>query len=115
MQYSGIAPGGGDLIIQFRIHPSPGWQRSGLNLITEQAISVWDCVLGGELTIRDILGNQLSLTIPARTQPGTTLRLRGRGLAGRNSATGDLLVRIQAHIPDQIDTELLTMIEQKRA
>jgi DnaJ-class molecular chaperone len=52
--------------------------------------------------------------VPARTQPGTMLRLRGRGLAGCNSASGDLLVKIQAHIPDQIDAELLSMIEQKR-
>lgn len=115
VQYPGVAPGGVDLIVQFRIHPNPAWQRQGLNLITEQSVSVWDCILGGELQLRDILGNQLSLTVPARTQPGTTLRLRGRGLPNGQGSVGDLLVRIQAAIPSNIDPALLDMIEQKRS
>lgn len=115
VKYPGVAPGNVDLIVQFRIHPNPAWQRQGLNLITEQNISVWDCVLGGELQIRDLVGNQLSLTVPPRTQPGTILRLRGRGLPNGNGSAGDLLVRIQATIPAHIDSELLAMIDQKRA
>jgi curved DNA-binding protein len=112
VQYSGIAPGGGDLIITYRIHNNPKWQRQGSNLITEQMITIWDCILGGQTMLRDIEGNQLNLTVPARTQPGTMLRLRGRGIPQRQGPTGDLLVKIVAHIPDQIDPELLTMIEQ---
>ena len=114
VQYAGMAPGGADLIIQFRIHQTPQWQRQGQNLFTDQNVTVWDCILGIDVPIRDILGNQLSLTIPPRTQPGTVLRLRGRGLPHHQGATGDLLVRIQATIPDQIDDDLLNLIEQKR-
>jgi DnaJ-class molecular chaperone len=115
VQYSGVAPGGTDLIIQFRIHANPAWQRDGLNITTEKTILVWDSILGTQLEIRDLIGNQLSLTVPAKTQPGTMLRLRGRGLHDRAGNQGDLLVRIQVSIPDQIDDELLTMIEQKRS
>lgn len=113
VQYPGVAPGGVDLIIQFRIHPNPAWQRQGLNLITEQDISVWDLILGGELQVRDLLGNQLSLTVTPKTQPGTILRLRGRGLPSRQGGAGDLLVRLQASIPKHIDDELLDMIKEK--
>ena len=114
VQYAGMAPGGADLIIQFRIHQTPQWQRQGQNLYTEQDVTVWDCILGTDVTIRDILGNQLSLTIPPLTQPGTILRLRGRGLPHHQIASGDLLIRVRATIPEQIDADLLNLIEQKR-
>jgi molecular chaperone DnaJ len=115
VQYAGLAPGGADLIVQFRIHAHPGWQRQGLNLLTEQNITIWDCVLGVELTIRDLSGNQLTLTVPPRTQPGTVLRLRGRGLQQKNNNVGDLMVRVNAVVPDQIDPDLIELITSKQA
>lgn len=113
VQYPGLAPGGADLIVQFRIHAHPGWQRQGLNLILEQSVMVWDCILGGEMIIRDLLNNQLTVSVPPRTQPGTMMRLRGKGLASRHGQPGDLFVRIQVIIPNAIDDELLTMIQNK--
>jgi DnaJ-class molecular chaperone len=114
VQYPGLAPGGTDLIVTYRIHPDAKWQRQGINLTTEHHIPVWDCILGGETQLRDILGNQLSLTIPPRTQPGSMLRLRGRGLTTRQGASGDLFVKIQARIPELIDSELLSQIQKYR-
>jgi DnaJ-class molecular chaperone len=115
VQYGGIAPGGMDLIVQFRIHPTPQWQRQGLTLITDQAVSIWDCILGTDVLIRDILGNQLTLTVPPRTQPGAILRLRGRGLTTGSGDVGDMLVRINTTIPSQIDDDLISLIQQKRS
>ena len=114
VQYPGLAPGGADLIIQYRIHAHPGWQRQGLNLIAEQAVNIWDCVLGADINIRDIQGNQLSLSIPARTNPGTMLRLRGRGLRHRQGSVGDLIVRVNATIPQDIDPDIIAVLESKR-
>lgn len=114
VQYPGLAPGGADLIIQYRIHAHPGWQRQGLNLILEQPISVWDCILGNEIEIRDILQNKLTVTVPPRTQPGTMMRLKGRGLASRHGQAGDLFVRVQVSIPEQIDSDLLEIIQRNR-
>jgi DnaJ-class molecular chaperone len=115
VQYANLAPGGGDLIIQYRIHVHPGWQRQGLNLILEQPVGIWDCILGNEIVIRDILQNQLTVTVPPRTQPGTMMRLRGRGLPARHGAAGDLFVRVQASIPQDIDADLLQMIQDNRS
>lgn len=114
VQYSGVGPSGGDLIIIYRVHPNPKWSRQGQNLITEQNISVWDLILGCELPIKDILGNTLMLTIAPNTQPGSVLRLRGRGLSTHGSEAGDLLVQVQARIPKDIDPELLALIEKNR-
>jgi DnaJ-class molecular chaperone len=112
VQYGGIGPQGMDLIITYRIHPNPRWQRNGQTLITEQTISVWDLILGCEKTLRDILGNELQFTVPPRTQPGTVLRLRGRGLTDRNGQVGDLLIKVQGELPNTISDELIELIRQ---
>ena len=112
VQYSGLAPGGGDLIIQFRIHPNHNWQRNGQHLITEQTVSVWDLILGKEIEITDIRNDRFLMNIPARTQPGTMLRMRGRGMPDRNGNRGDLLVRVNAQIPQNIPNEIIQAIEQ---
>jgi curved DNA-binding protein len=114
VQYRGLAPGGGDLIVTFKIHPNPEFSRQGSSLTTEKKVNVWDLILGGEVTVRDLLGRQLNLNIPPQTQPGTIMRLKGRGMPSRQQPTGDLFVRIQAEIPTNISPELLDQIRQLR-
>lgn len=112
VQYPNVGPGGIDMVVTYRIHPEPRFNRQGLHLITDHAVDIWSLIIGGNTTIKDILGNTLEITIPASTQPGTTVRLRGRGLTGSATAQGDLLVRLQAQIPEHIDPALLDMIKQ---
>jgi curved DNA-binding protein len=114
VQYPAIGPGGMDLIITYRIHPNPKYQRQGSNIVLDQPVSIWDLVLGGNIEIRDVLNNKLDLYVPARCQPGTLLRLKGRGMPVRGGVAGDLLVRVQARIPDHIDLDLVDLIEKKR-
>jgi molecular chaperone DnaJ len=115
IQYSGVGPGGVNLLITYRIHPDPKWTRQGLTLQTEHTISIWDLILGCETPIKDILGNNFDLIVPPGTQPGTTLRLRGRGLSSRTGESGDLLIKMQARIPTDISPELLDHINQIRS
>jgi curved DNA-binding protein len=114
VQYSGLGPGGMDLVITYRIHPDAKFERMDLNLLTEHAVDIWTLIAGGSVTVKDVQGNSLEISVPARTQPGTTVRLRGRGLTARTGGAGDLLVRLQARIPDHIDPELLAQIEKTR-
>jgi DnaJ-class molecular chaperone len=114
VQYSGLGPGGIDLVIAYRIHPNPKWQRQGPNLTIDQEISVWDLILGSDITIQDILGNQLTLTIPPRTQSKTTFRLKGRGLGQKGNSPGDMFVRVHGTIPTHIPESLLDAIAQTR-
>jgi len=112
VQYGGLGPGGSDLIIQFRIHPNPKFERNGLNLTTDATVSIWDCLVGGETQVRDVFNNQFTITIPPLTQPGNLMRLKGKGLPARNTASGDLLVRIQAQVPKFIDPDLVEKIKE---
>lgn len=111
VQYEGIGPGGSDLVVQFRISPDRTWQREGLNLTQEVRIDIWNLILGGELTIDTLTGKTLSTTVPARTQPGTVMRLRGQGLRDRAGRTGDIFVRVQTFLPDQIAPEIIAAIQ----
>lgn len=118
LRYPKLAPGGQDLVINYRIRPETGWQREGIHLLTERVVDIWDLILGTELIIRDLLNNELILTVPPQTQPGTVLRARGRGFPERTlpgqttRSTGDLLLRLQARIVKPVDAELLAAIRQ---
>lgn len=110
VQYEGLGPGGADLVVQFRISPDRTWQRDGLNLTMEVKLDIWSLILGGELTVDTLTGKTLTVGVPERTQPGTSLRLRGQGLQNRTGQTGDVFVRVQAQIPANIAPEILDAI-----
>lgn len=112
VQYSGVAPNGLDLVVQYRVHPDPRWQRQGSNLVADQAVSIWTLIQGGDITVIDALGNQLQIAVPPRTNPGTLMRLRGRGVPQRSGGLGDALLRLQARMPDHIPDAVLSAIRQ---
>ena len=114
VQYEGIGPGGNDIVITYRVQPDPVFQRQDLNLIVEKKISVWDLILGADITVTDVLGRQLVTAIPANTQPGTLLRLKAQGLSNRTGNTGDLFVRVQAQLPTKIAPEIREAIKNHR-
>jgi len=114
VQYQGLAPGGQDLVIEFRIHPHPMFRRDGLNLTVDHKCAVWEMILGGDTQVTNLDGNQLVVSVPPLTDNGTTLRLRGRGLRDRKGNTGDLLVKLHALLPKSISPELAEAIQQHR-
>lgn len=120
IRYPGLAPGGHDLIITFRVRPQPGWTRDGTNLTTEIDVDVYDLILGGEVVFKDIRGRDLMLTIPAGTQPGSLLRMRGQGLPpstlpGRaGGRPGDMLVRARPRLASTFSAEFLDAVRRER-
>jgi DnaJ-class molecular chaperone len=112
VQYNGVAPGGVDLVVQFRVNPDPVWRREDFNLHRDCRVTVWQLILGCDMEIITPVGTTLSMTIPPRTQPGSVMRLKGQGIHGRNGQHGDILVRMQARIPDTIPDQLLESIRQ---
>jgi DnaJ-class molecular chaperone len=114
VQYQGLGPGGADLVVQYRVHPHQQWERHGLNLIIEQKVNVWDLIIGGNVTVTSITNAQISAQIPADTQPGTLLRLRGQGLRDRNGQQGDVFIRIMPTLPTRIAPEIKDAIRKHR-
>jgi curved DNA-binding protein len=93
-------PGGrrGDLFITFSVKPSPRFKREGRHLVTTETVNVAEAVLGGTKTISTAYGDQVRVPIPAGTQPGERLRLRGQGVRTEDG-TGDLYVEVRVNIP----------------
>jgi len=113
VRYPGLAPGGHDLVINYRVHPHPVWQRNGSDLYCERGVDFWQLILGTTLNIQDIQGKELALTIPPRCRPGTVMRARGRGVAREGQVTGDLLIRLQAVMPDDISQEIIDVLQKQ--
>lgn len=120
IRYPRLSPDGHDLIITYRIKPHAVWQRHGRDIVSEKTVSVWDLILGGEVSVTDLTGTTLSLVIPSLTQPNGILRARGRGIPSSSipgragGSSGDLLVRLQADIPKNISGDLIDAIRKER-
>ena len=114
VQYSGVAPGGIDLVVQFRIHPHPVFRRQGLDLHRDIQVPLWDLLLGGDVEIDGLLDSRFSMRVPAKTTPGTVMRIRGQGVQNKNNQRGDLYVHLQVQMPQQIPAEIIAAIQQYR-
>lgn len=114
VQYPGLAPGGQDLVISFRIHPDSIWHRQALNLTRDHRVVVWDLIMGGDIVVQNIYGEKLTVRVPAGCQPGTQLRLREQGLQDQKGKKGDMMVRLLAEIPANISADLVEAIQKYR-
>jgi curved DNA-binding protein len=115
VRYPGLAPGGHDLVVNYRVHGHPEWQRNGQDLYCERPVDFWDLITGTDLKLRDIQGRDLVLIVPPQTRPGTMLRGRGRGISRAGHNTGDLIVKLQAVLPTDIPNEILEILSKRQA
>jgi curved DNA-binding protein len=113
VRYPRVAPGNQDLVITYRIRQDPIWQRDGDHVIKDHTVDVWQAMLGDRIRVTTLQGTEIELTIPAMTQPGTILRVRGHGLPDRNAKhRGDMLVRVAMRLPDSVPESLLEEIRR---
>lgn len=113
---SPIADGvSGDLFVVVRSKQDPRFERSGVDLLRAETISLVDAVLGSTLAVPTLDGSS-SVTIPPGTQPDTVLRLKKKGLpefgSGRN---GDLYLRIGVKVPEHLSSEEGELYERLRS
>ena len=113
IRYPNLAPGDMDLVVQFRIEPDAKWTRRGATVYTDCKITIWEAIQGAQIPVQGLRGEHLEITVPPHSQPGTQLRLRGRGLLGRDGVPGDMIIRLQPEIPDSISAELEAAIARE--
>lgn len=102
----------GDLLIQIEEEQHPQLQRDGLNVAYDLYISFPDATFGTQVEIPTITG-RVNLKIPAGTQSGKILRLKGKGfpeVQGYNR--GDQLVYVNIWTPQNINNEEKAMLEK---
>jgi curved DNA-binding protein len=99
----GGAPG--DLFLRVRFAAHPEYIVRGSDLYYELDLAPWEAVLGTRVIV-PTLKEKVSVSIPAGTNHGRQLRIRGRGLpVGRTDQQGDLYVVINIELPRQITDE----------
>ena len=95
----------GDLIVEVRVKPHPYFQREGTSVLYECPVSFYQAAMGAELEIPTIDG-KVKYTLPAGTQPGTTFRLRGKGIPElRGRGRGDQYVTVQVKVPASLPNQ----------
>ncbi|OKL41609.1 DnaJ C-terminal domain-containing protein [Pontibacter flavimaris] len=105
----------GDLYINVQVLPDQRYERNGDDLTTTLPVDMYTAILGGEAQVNTMSG-ALKLKIPAGTQNGKTLRLRGKGMPryGHASQHGDLYVRIEVTLPTSLSAEERDLLERLR-
>ena len=109
----GMAPPG-DLYVVVHVARHPVFGRSGRNLTLSVPVTFPQAVLGTTVTVPTLDGS-VTLKVPAGSQPGRVLRVRGRGVSagsGRNGAkAGDLLVKLDVQVPTELTDEQKSAVE----
>jgi DnaJ-class molecular chaperone len=106
--------GAGDALIELTIRAHPIYRREGDNLVMDLPVSVPDAVLGGKVEAPTPDG-PVTLTVPAGSNSGSVLRLKGRGVPTAQGQRGDLMARLVITLPDRPDEILTKFAETWRA
>lgn len=102
----------GDLYVEINVRPHALFTREGVDLMCAVPVSLMTAALGGDIEVPTLDG-RVVLKIPAETQSGRLLRLRGKGVKPvRGGATGDLLCRIEVETPVNLDREQKELLRQ---
>ena len=103
----------GDLYITFHIAPDSQFERDGNDLKTTVNIDLYTAVLGGEVQIETLSG-KVKMKVAPETQNGTTVRLKGKGMPiyKQEGAFGDLFVRYNVTLPQNLTDKQKALFEQ---
>ena len=104
--------GYGDLYVEVHVAEHRRFHREGADLIAEQPISIPQAVLGTTLTI-ETLDGEVELSVPAGSETGRVLRLRGQGMPFlRGTGRGDLHVRLRVVTPTKLSAKARELMEE---
>ena len=107
--------GSGDLYLFINVYSHDLFKRSDENLYFECPISIADAALGTTIEIPTIDGGKAKIKIPAGTQSGKQLRLKGKGMPYiRGSGYGDLYVQLNTEVPISLNKEQKELLEKFR-
>jgi molecular chaperone DnaJ len=93
----------GDLYVVLHVKPHDIFQREGDDLLCEVPISFVQATLGAEIEVPTLSG-KAQIKVPAGTQPGTTFRLKGKGIKNvQGFGVGDLHARVTVEVPSHLN------------
>jgi len=103
----------GDIYLHITLAPHPVFRTDGHDLLFDLALAPWEATLGAEVEVQTLDG-PVVLTVPAGTQSGRKLRLRGRGLANGHGGRGDLYAIVRVDVPASLTARERELFEALR-
>jgi molecular chaperone DnaJ len=104
----------GDLIVVTRVSDSPLYERRGSDLVVEVPVTFADAALGSSVEVPTPEG-PVALKVPAGSESGKLLRIKGRGAPKLNSGgKGDVLARLKISVPKKPNKKERELLEQLR-
>src|SRR3954453_456961 len=111
-----IGAGGGpagDLFVVTRVQPSKLFQRRGADLVVDVPITYAEAALGATVEVPTPYGDRASPKVPAGTQDGRQLRIRGHGAPKlKGGARGDLVARLRLSVPKKLTKKEREALEE---
>ena len=102
----------GDLYIIIKVKPHDIFKRKGDDIYCEVPINFVQAILGDEIKVPTLDG-KVKFNIPEGTQPGTTLRLKNKGIAHLNGhGRGDEYIKVKVVIPEHLDSEQKDILKE---
>jgi molecular chaperone DnaJ len=103
----------GDLIIFFHVNEHEEFKRYNDDLILESHMPYSKFILGAEIKFKNLLDEEVKISMPECTKNGTQFRIKGMGVPRLNSDTkGDLIVFTIVDIPEKISKEYRKIVEK---
>lgn len=103
----------GDILLSVAVAPHPYFTRDGNDIRLDLPITLKEALLGGKVTVPTLTG-QVALTVPAGSNSGAVLRLKGKGIPGK-AGGGDQYVRLVVTLPEQPDAALKDFVTAWKA
>lgn len=100
----------GDLIVTIHVEEDPAYSREGNDLRMTLPVTFAEATLGANVELPLIDGSTVTVKVPAGSDSGRTLRLKGRGVVTKKG-TGDLLATISVVVPKDLTPEQLDSIK----
>ncbi len=102
-----------DLYVKINILKDERFEMEGMDLYKDVDINFIQAILGDEIEIEYFAGKKLEIKIPSGTQPGTILRLKGKGMPYFNyDNKGDLFIRVNVEIPSKTSKEQKQILQE---
>jgi DnaJ-class molecular chaperone len=94
----------GDVYLRIKLRDHPRFALDGNTLRVTVDVPLYTALLGGEVVLTLLSGKRIAVTVPAGTQNGQTIRLRGQGWPKGVSSTerGDLIVKVNVVLPENL-------------
>ena len=105
----------GDAYVEIRVEPHAFFQPRDNDIHIELPVTLTEATLGGKVRVPTV-GGPVMLNVPAGSNTGTSLRLKGRGLLDRKSGQrGDQYVKLKVVLPEEPDGKLKEFLESWEA